>query len=235
MGSILVVDDSEFFLTLVKSLLDRSGCTVHTAANARDAFEIIEKKGAQLILLDQCMPDMTGDEICRKIKGNPATQGIPVIILAVSTLKSEVDKCLAAGADDCISKPINRKDFLGTISKYLPIVKRSYERVPICEGVKYYHDGIEYSGHLHVISIGGAFIMGERMIPAGAIVRLKFSIARISELIEVKGKVAWTLDSKEKFPQLLATAQGMGIQFLEVSEAAKSAIVRYMALGDYVL
>jgi Tfp pilus assembly protein PilZ len=156
-------------------------------------------------------------------------------MLTASNKKSDVDKCFAAGCDDYITKPINKEDLLNSISKYAPIVKREYERVPICESVKYYHNDIEYSGHIHVISKGGVFIMGEHMIPPDSVIKLKFSISRMHESLEVIGKVVWNFDSKEKFPQILATAQGMGIQFVKMSDGAKSTIIKYMELGNFVI
>ncbi len=77
--------------------------------------------------------------------------------------------------------------------------------------------------------------MGERMIPPDSLVKLKFSISKIHESLVVTGKVAWNSNSKEKFPQLLATAQGMGIQFIGINNKAKNAIIRYMALGNFVI
>lgn len=235
MSKILLVDDSQFFLTLIKSLLDRSGCTVFSATNAEDAFRIINEKKPEIIILDQCMPDQTGDKICRKIKETDDLKDTVVIMLTVSHDKSDKEKCFAAGCDEYITKPVDKERLLDCIGKYAPIVKRKYERVPIYENVKYYHNDVEYSGHIHVISKGGAYIIGERMMPKGSLIQLKFSISKTHESLDIPGKVVWNFDSKEKFPQLLATAQGMGIQFTEISGEAENAIIRYMALGNFVV
>ncbi len=106
------------------------------------------------------MPGLNGDEICKKIKNTDEIKDTSVIMLSVSNKKSDMDKCFAAGCDEYITKPIDKEMLLASISKYAPIVKRKYERVPICEGVKYSHNGVEYSGHIHVISKCGSFING---------------------------------------------------------------------------
>ncbi len=235
MNKILLVDDSPFFLKLITSLLDRSGCNVLTATNAEDAFKLINEERPRLVLLDQYMPDLTGDKICKKIKDTDEIKDTIVIMLSVSNNKSDMDKCFAAGCDEYITKPIDKERLLDCIGKYAPIVKRKYKRVPIYESVKYYHNDVGYSGHIHVISKGGAFIMGEHKMPPDSLITLKFSISKIHESLEVTGKVVWNLDSKETYPQLLATAQGMGIQFIEISDEAKNVITRYMALGNFLI
>ena len=237
MNKLLVVDDSEFFLMLIKSLLDRTGCTVLTASNPEDALNLINNEKPEIILLDQYLPGMTGDEICGQIKNAPTTKDNIVIMLTQSNKQTDIDKCFAAGCDEYLTKPINKEDFLNSLSKYMPIVKRKYERAPIYESFKYSQidSSMEYFGHIHVISVGGSFIMGERMMPVNSIINMKFSISGVSEELEVKGKVVWSFDSKEKFPQLLSTAQGMGIKFLDISDEAKNAIAKYMAMGNFVV
>lgn len=235
MSKILLVDDSQFFLTLIKSLLDRSGCNILTATNAEDAFRLINDVKPRLVLLDQAMPDLAGDKVCEKIKNTDEIKDTIVIMLTASNKKSDMDKCFAAGCDEYITKPVDREKLLDLIGKYAPIVKRKYKRVPIYESVKYYHNDVEYSGHIHVISKGGAYIIGEHKMPPGSLIKLKFSISKTHESLEITGKVVWNFNSKEKFPQILATAQGMGIQFTEISSEAESAIIRYMALGNFVI
>jgi len=235
MDKILLVDDSQFFIVLIKSLLDARGCHVLTTNNPEEALKIIDEQKPQLVLLDQYMPGMTGDEFCKKVKENPDTKDIAVIMLTISDKKEDKDKCFAAGCNEYIKKPISKEELLATASKYTQVFQRKHERFPIYESISYYHDEVEYFGHMHVISLGGAFIMGERMLPEGSIIKLVFPISKVHNEVEVKGKVVWNFDSKERFPQLLASAHGMGIQFIDISEEAKGAIAKYVALGDFVV
>jgi len=230
MNKLLVVDDLEFFLVLVKSLLHNHGCTILTATNADDAFEIIKEEKPQLILLDKHMPGMTGDEMCRVLKKSFETKDVPVIILSTSGLKADRDISFSAGCDDYITKPIDKESLLDAISKYMPVVKRTFERVPIFESVTYSHDGIEYSGHIHIIGKGGACLRGEMMMPVGSVLRLEFEISKLQTTIDVLGKVVWNSDSKEMDS---GWEPEMGIQFMNISEHAKNTIVRYIAFGNF--
>lgn len=233
MNKLLVVDNLEFFLVLVKSLLQDHGCTILTATNAEDALEIIREEKPQLILLDQHLHQMSGDEICKELKKSPETKDIHVIILSTSKETADREKCFRAGCDEYLIKPIEQESFFNTISKYMSIVKRAYNRVPIYESVTYSHDGTEYAGHIHIIAKGGACLKGEHVMPVGAILRLEFQISKLQTKIDVLGKVVWNSDSKEMLSESDPELYEMGIQFMNLSEHAKNAIVRYIAFGNY--
>lgn len=232
MNKLLVIDNLEFFLMLVKSLLDNRGCTILTATNAEDAFKIIEKEKLQLILLDRNVPHMSGDDLCSILKKTPQTKDIPLIMLLTSNEKEHIDKCFEAGGDDYIIKPVDKEGLLNKISKYIPLVKRAFERVPIYEDVKYSHEGVEYSGYIQVIGKGGACLRGEHMLPVGSVVRLEFSIDKLHVFIDVIGKVVWNSRPGEEGTDEESSSQEMGVQFMNISEKNKNAIVRYMAFSD---
>jgi len=233
---ILLVDDSEFFIVLIKSLLDARGCNVLTATDPKEALQILKQEKPKLILLDQYMPDMTGDEFCRKVKENEDTKDIAVIMLTVSDKEEDREKCFAAGCDEFITKPICKEEFLAVISKYIQIYERKQERYPIYESMKYHLNGVEYSGHVHSVSQRGCFIMGEEMLSEDTLITLKFPISKVHDEVNVIGKVVWNFDSKkEKFPHIPESGHGMGIQFIEISEEDEEAIAKYIALGDFVV
>ncbi len=233
--TILIVDDSEFFLMLLKSLLDRSGCKVLTATTGDEARKMVLKEKPSLILLDQNLSDMKGHDLCREIKKTPTSKDTSVIMISASHRQEDIDLCRAAGCEAYVKKPIDKENLLKVITRILPVAGRRYPRAPICEGIRYFHNDVDYAGHIHVISQGGAFIMGEKMFPPNDILRLDFSISNIHDTLSVKGRVVWNFDTKEKFPQLLATAQGMGIEFTEIGEDAKNAIIKYIHLGNFLV
>jgi two-component system, cell cycle response regulator len=104
---ILVVDDTEANIKLLEAKLVNEYYTVFTANNGIKALDILEQNKIDLVLLDVMMPDMDGFETCKRIKSNPETSHIPVIIV---TALSDVDdkiKGLEAGADEFLTKPIN--------------------------------------------------------------------------------------------------------------------------------
>ncbi|MCB2187096.1 MAG: response regulator [Deltaproteobacteria bacterium] len=104
--SVLVVDDTESNVDiLVEALGDIYDVMV--ALDGETALEAVAEDPPRLILLDVMMPGLDGYEVCRRLKADPATAGIPVVFLSGHTAQAERDKGLALGAADFISKPID--------------------------------------------------------------------------------------------------------------------------------
>jgi len=115
---VLAVDDTPENLDVVKGLLTPE-FVVKAAVNGMMALKIVEKRPPDLILLDIRMPKMDGFEVCRKLKSDAASAGIPVIFLTgESDAESEAD-ALAAGAVGYITKPINPDTLLAKIDDCL--------------------------------------------------------------------------------------------------------------------
>jgi two-component system cell cycle response regulator len=104
---ILVVDDIPANLKLLEARLSAEYFDVRTTSNGADALKIAERAECDIILLDVMMPDMDGFEVCRRLKSNPATHYIPVLM--VTALDSPADRVrgLEAGADDFLTKPVS--------------------------------------------------------------------------------------------------------------------------------
>ena len=104
---ILVVDDIPANVKLLEARLSAEYFDVMTAANGKQALEIAARAECDIILLDVMMPDMDGFEVCRRLKSNPATHFIPVVM--VTALDSPADRVrgLEAGADDFLTKPVS--------------------------------------------------------------------------------------------------------------------------------
>jgi len=106
-AKILIVDDETFYIDLLRGLLNDDYKTV-VAKNGEDALRRAAAEPApDLILLDILMPDMDGYEICRQLKGNPATHSIPVIFLTVKSEVADELKGFELGAVDYITKPMS--------------------------------------------------------------------------------------------------------------------------------
>lgn len=106
-ANILVVDDIETNIKLLKAKLLNEYYTVFTAISGKEALSILEKDKIDVVLLDVMMPEMDGFEVCRQIKANPATTHIPVVMVtALSEVEDRITG-LEAGADEFLTKPIN--------------------------------------------------------------------------------------------------------------------------------
>ena len=120
--TILIVDDNYENLEVLRKLLNGAGYAVHPATQGRTAIRALEHLRVDLILLDIRMPGMDGYQVCRELKGNPATAAIPVIF--ISALHEPVDKVKAfsVGGVDYVTKPFDRGEILARVSTQLQLL-----------------------------------------------------------------------------------------------------------------
>ena len=120
-AKILIVDDTPHNVKLLADLLAVKGYAVLTASSGAQALEKVETEAPDLVLLDVVMPAMSGYEVCRKIRGNPATAVLPVVMVTALDPGQERVKGIEAGADDFLSKPINQQELLARVRSLLRI------------------------------------------------------------------------------------------------------------------
>ena len=118
---ILVVDDTPRNVKLLADLLGVKGYDVVIACSGREALVQLETAQPDLVLLDVVMPEMSGYEVCRKIRENPATQMLPVVMVTALDPAEERVKGIEAGADDFLTKPINQAELLARVKSLLRI------------------------------------------------------------------------------------------------------------------
>jgi class 3 adenylate cyclase len=127
-AKILVVDDTPQNVLLLADLLASKGYAVGTAASGAEALQRIAGEAFDLVLLDVVMPQMGGYEVCQKIRANPATAILPVIMVTALDPGQERLKGLDAGADDFLTKPINQPELLARVRSMLRI-KTLYDTI----------------------------------------------------------------------------------------------------------
>jgi adenylate cyclase len=127
-GTILVVDDLPQNIRLLEAVLMPRGHSVVPAGSGREALERLASQPVDLVLLDIVMPEMDGYEVCRTLRGDPATSFLPVVMITASGEQEKV-AAIEAGADDFIAKPFEQPELLARVNSLLRI--------------KRYHDTIE--------------------------------------------------------------------------------------------
>lgn len=124
--SILVIDDEPDNFDVIETLLNQQDYELHYAANGQEAIDSLDIYQPDLILLDVMMPGIDGIEVCRQIKATSKWQAIPIIMVTALDSKSDLARCLNAGADDFISKPINALELRARVQSMLRI-KQQYD------------------------------------------------------------------------------------------------------------
>jgi len=118
---VLIVDDNQQNLELLQAYLDDMDCKTVTASNGAEALEIVKKRPPDLILLDVMMPKMSGFEVCRRIKNNPKTTDIPIIMVTALTELGDIERGLDSGTDDFLSKPVNKWELTTRVKTMLKL------------------------------------------------------------------------------------------------------------------
>ena len=125
---VLVVDDLAPNVRLLEAVLSPKGFRVVTASTGEEAIDVLGKEHPDLVLLDILMPGMDGYEVCRRIRQDPETAFLPVIMITATGEEQKI-RAIEAGADDFVNKPFDQAELLARV--------RSLVRV------KRYHDTIE--------------------------------------------------------------------------------------------
>lgn len=115
--NILIVDDDGTILEVLKLISEMAGYNVQTAASGEEALTIIKKDLPDLIVLDMLLPGINGKQVCKKIKNNPKTQKIPIVMISANI--KDADFRREPWAEEFLEKPLDIDKFLDTIAKQL--------------------------------------------------------------------------------------------------------------------
>jgi two-component system alkaline phosphatase synthesis response regulator PhoP len=117
--TILTIEDDASVAELLCNVLGHDGCTVVVAPNGTSGLEAAELQVFDLIILDICLPDLDGWEVCRRLRNSPRTQFVPLIMLTAEGSESDRVHGLELGADDYVSKPFSPRELYARIRALL--------------------------------------------------------------------------------------------------------------------
>ena len=118
---VLVVDDVAQNVELMQAYLESLNCTIHVAVDGIDALEKVPKVNPDIILLDIMMPRMSGFEVCRRLKADPKTRDIPILMVTALNELGDIERGVECGTDDFLTKPINKLELVTRVKSLLRV------------------------------------------------------------------------------------------------------------------
>jgi len=118
---ILIADDNQTNVELLEVYLSDVDCETAVAVDGRDTLKMVARFKPDLILLDIMMPKLSGFEVCKALKDDPATKGIMILMVTALNELGDIERAVAAGCDDFLSKPVNKVELLKRVENMLKL------------------------------------------------------------------------------------------------------------------
>lgn len=127
-GRILIADDNQQNRELLDAYLSEDGHEIDMAADGEQTLQKVRETRPDLVLLDIMMPRLSGYEVCQRIRQDESTRNIPVLMVTALREMGDIEKAVAAGADDFLTKPVNRLELKTRVRSLLRVRHLSDER-----------------------------------------------------------------------------------------------------------
>ena len=173
MPSILLVDDSGLFRGAAEEVLKRTGCETLTASGGTEALDIARRERPQMIVVKAGIAPMTGFDLCRVLKADPAFAKTPIAIVGPAGAE---DAARRAGADATLALPLDPELFFAAIRRFLQVVPREEARSAVEWSITFWRDGTQHTGTIRDLSRGGFFVRTEALQPIGARIDVSFDV-----------------------------------------------------------
>jgi len=222
---ILLVDDSKFFLELERQFLRNTPSTILTASSGEEALSLAREHRPSLIFMDMDMPDLNGLDCCRTFKADQDLQAVPIVLIGDKTSGTNETDARSAGADEYLSKPLDRRHFLAIGHRFLVSIDRREPRQNHQTLVTMICQGRRLQGRCIDVSSGGMFLDCQPIARKDERLLLTFSLPDVQQTqIEISGRIAWANSEeeiiKENYPL------GYGVEFVDISDSIGAALRR---------
>ncbi|MBN2295032.1 MAG: response regulator [Pirellulales bacterium] len=120
-SKILIADDNQTNVELLEAFLSGRDCEIAISVDGRDTLDKVAEFNPDLILLDIMMPKLSGFEVCEQLKASPETRGIMILMVTALNELGDIERAVAAGCDDFLSKPVNKIELLKRVDNMLKL------------------------------------------------------------------------------------------------------------------
>jgi two-component system alkaline phosphatase synthesis response regulator PhoP len=118
---ILIADDNAVNVELLEAFLAERDCEIGIAVDGKDTLDKVASFQPHLILLDVMMPKLSGFEVCKKLKSDPATKSVMILMVTALNELGDIERAVQAGTDDFLSKPVNKVELLKRVDNMLKL------------------------------------------------------------------------------------------------------------------
>ena len=221
MYKILLADDVRLSLVSEKDYLEGRNLKVFATTSALEALDLAGIVQPDLVVLDYEMPEMNGAQVCDRIRKDPRTAHIPVLIVTGHAGTEIAEACRNAGSASLIRKSEGRDRLLEEVARILGVPRRKDLRVP-CEftaGIA--RRGKAFAGFVENLSETGMFLTAAGSFEKGMALRLTFDLPGYEHQVRILGEVA-------RVEELSASSWGFGIQFLEMDSGSREVMREWL-------
>ncbi len=220
---ILLADDSRFFRAIEGKFLQKTPVEILEADDCDTALEIIRKEKPDLVYMAFSLSKNGGADCCQTIKNDPALRSVPVVIVCDQGAPDQPEIARRKGCDACLSKPLDRHDFLQVGRQFLEGIRE--HRQPSFFPITFTANGEEFKGKCLDISGGGMFVESQADFPTGTYVNLTFKLPdRTATQITCNAEISWL--NRKPNPMKPHYPHGLGIMFVELPTSVHAAILR---------
>jgi CheY-like chemotaxis protein len=225
MPSILLVDDAGLFRGAAGEVLRRTGCEALEAGGGTQALDIVRREHPNLIVVSAAMRGMTGVDLARVLKADPAFARTPIVLVGTAGIENEAAR---VGADATLPLPLDPEAFFGAVRRFLQVQPREEARSAVEWSITFWRDGLQHTGTILDLSRGGFFVRTTVWQPVGARLEVSFDVPVERGVRTIVAEALVVRVGKD-------ADRGIGCRFFQLSAASRSHLdecLRILALGE---